>query len=433
MIFSFTDIADFRSWLRLNLDGVTWQGRFEREFEDFWAIFFGKDLEFSDIMSRFDYAIEALRIGPLNSWFNWLRERFLSYSFIKKGLSIYEISEKSSYSAPEVACILRNYFLEVYPYLDDEISEKFQVGNMASPNLLLNYSEFLRILNLQKEDFDNDIDEIMPSLEVTLYDEWGGFLKKMKSDFGKRNFSIQQLRSSQNLRRVFIFLTEIFVLAGIIWGAVLLTKKINTWYEKVLVDEIRILGPQLDWLDKTLTFKGTEEKSQNSPEVDADFDLIEKEELSESADLIDILDGEGRSGTESNLILTSWDSLPKDFNAVDLEASDYEELETKGYRDSRYGSTKVYRILMKSSDSLDTFKKIQVLLNKYEVTQVDNVRPGTKVPGGMYYNVYVPRTFLKEFMAKVMEVGDASLYESRTKTDSNPVGKNKVFIWVKTH
>ena len=86
---------------------------------------------------------------------------------------------------------------------------------------------------------------------------------------------------------------------------------------------------------------------------------------------------------------------------------------------------------MRSVDAFSSKERLDVLLKKYEVTRVDNVKPGKKVPGGMYYNLYVPREYLKEFMAQVMEFDDAVLYESRTRTGRNPPGKNKVFIWVK--
>ena len=75
-------------------------------------------------------------------------------------------------------------------------------------------------------------------------------------------------------------------------------------------------------------------------------------------------------------------------------------------------------------------KKLDNLLSKYQVTQVDNVKPGMYVPGGLYYNIFVPKKFLKEFLAQVMETEEATLYETRTKI-KNPPGKGRVFIWIK--
>ena len=32
--------VEFRDWLELNLDGLTWQGRYQDEFEQLWEMFF---------------------------------------------------------------------------------------------------------------------------------------------------------------------------------------------------------------------------------------------------------------------------------------------------------------------------------------------------------------------------------------------------------
>jgi len=86
--------------------------------------------------------------------------------------------------------------------------------------------------------------------------------------------------------------------------------------------------------------------------------------------------------------------------------------------------------MMTSVDLENSRKNLNNLLKKYNVQQADNVKPGTYVPGGVYYNLFVPREYLKEFLAQVMEVEESTLYESRTRR-SNPPGKNKVFIWIK--
>ena len=87
---------------------------------------------------------------------------------------------------------------------------------------------------------------------------------------------------------------------------------------------------------------------------------------------------------------------------------------------------------MKSEDTINSRSRLDELLSTYGVTQVDNVKPGTPVPGGVYYNIFVPRAHLEEFLAQVMQIDEAVLYESRTRGRGNPPGKNKVFIWVKS-
>jgi hypothetical protein len=71
------------------------------------------------------------------------------------------------------------------------------------------------------------------------------------------------------------------------------------------------------------------------------------------------------------------------------------------------------------------------LLSKFGVSQVDNVKPGTEIPGGIYFNLHVPSQNLKEFMSEVSAFGEATIFESRAQGRDEP-GKNRVFIWVKS-
>ena len=100
VIYSKKDIDDFESWVNLNKDALTWQGRFDKEFNHFWEMFFLEDLNFSQYMSRFDYAFIHIKTGPLSSWFSWLRDSFICYSFIFKGLSSNPVNSSASPISP---------------------------------------------------------------------------------------------------------------------------------------------------------------------------------------------------------------------------------------------------------------------------------------------------------------------------------------------
>ncbi|MFI5390555.1 MAG: hypothetical protein ACHQYQ_04265 [Bacteriovoracales bacterium] len=85
---------------------------------------------------------------------------------------------------------------------------------------------------------------------------------------------------------------------------------------------------------------------------------------------------------------------------------------------------------MESVSPGKTKTEIDNLLLKFNGTQVDSVKPGTYVPGGLYYNVLVPQEKIKEFLYHVMNTDEATLYETRTRLE-NPPGKGRVFIWIK--
>ncbi len=429
IVFSDAHQKSFEAWLGLNYDALTWQGRFEAEFSTFWESFFVPDQSLEQMIERFNYALLHAEIGPLNSWFTWLRNSFLCYTFITRPITLLELSNRSKVPYDSLALLLREYFLSHLPEYEEYFSKCFLVSNRVSPNLNISYRQIKEELSLGNEVEQKNNESVLNSMEVTLYPEWKLLSKRMEKDLFNSSFDFSKIKSNLSFSRQLRVFREvlIFLLIGI--GLVFLVQKVNKKWEKSILEQISIYEPQLKWLDTTLSFQENEEETKKDFELGARE--IEEVETKESRFDALSFDADIRYEEESDVVLTSWDSLPKDFDTVNLEQSDYEELKKRGYRDSRYGNTKVYRVLMRSVDSNASKDRLNILLKKYEVTRVDNVKPGKKVPGGTYYNLYVPRQYLKEFMAQVMEFDDAVLYESRTRTGRNPPGKNKVFIWVK--
>lgn len=423
------DFNNFRSWVDLRLEDVTWQGRYIQDFEDFWSLFFEENLTLTQVTQRFNYAISKGTVGPLSAWFSWLKAKLICWTFIEKGGSLREVAIMSEQSVGQTANILRNFFVDHYPHLEGELSSEFQVSSVISPGLELTYQSLstnYHFSDLKKGSLD---DEIMISLEVTLYEEWREFLRKFKREIGEKGFDIKRIKRISSLKGHSKLLLEVLVLLVICVGIVWAVKRVNFEYAQTLLGKISVYEPQFQWLDKTMVFK-----EESGLEDFTNFELKETDlEQVESAKVVEVFDEDERFDVESEVVLTSWDSLPRDFSVADLETSSYEELLRRGYRESQYGNTKVYRVMMRSVDTLKTRDRLNSLLEKYQVTQVDNVKPGLDVPGGMYYNLYVPREFLKEFLSQVTDVDETTLYESQTRARSNPPGKNKVFIWVKKY
>ncbi len=430
VIFQKEDLERFESWLGLNYDALTWQGRYETEFNAFWAAFFVTGQSFEQIIGRFDYALLYAKIGPLNAWFTWLRSSFLFYIFITKDLSILELSDRSKLSYDRLGVILRDFMIEYFPEYEDQMSERFQVSNRISPNLNLRYSELKAEYQLSDEAEKSNLDSVLNSMEITLYPEWVKLALRMQRDLFHPGFDFSRIKTNLSFKRQLRVFRDIiiFLLAGLV--IVFVIQKLNIQWEKEIIEKISIYEPQLKWLDTTLSFKDDQTTSSENFALGAsEIDEVENQQESQFDALA--LDDEIRYEEESDVVLTSWDSLPKDFDVVDLEQSDYEEERSGSYRESRYGSTKVYRVLLRSVNTKSSKDKLNILLDKYKVTQVDNVKPGKSVPGGIYYNIFVPRTYLKEFLAQVVDMDDAVLYESITRSGRNPPGQNKVFIWVK--
>jgi len=423
------DIGEFRSWLNLNLDGLTWQGRFKKEFESFWNSFFEEDLSLKELMERFDYAYSQVRIGSLSSWFLWLRDKFISYVFIFKNQSIEEIADETGLSPSVVATILRNFLLDEYPHLDQYFSEVFQVGNILSPNLGMTFSQIRKDINIPIPASGSKEDEIMPSMEVTLFDEWSLFVKRMRSDFKSKQFDLSKIKERTTFVKQIKIVQDIAVLLLVFTLTIYGVKQLNVWYERYLSNKVSIYEPQFNWLNKSLVFKGAEKK----PAKEFKLNFNEIKDITKGEIPTEFFDPENYS-EESEVTLTSFENIPKNLSEADKESSVYEgdSENPNGYRETKGGTTKIYRLMMTSTNTYAARDKINVLVDKYGIEPVGESTPGQDVPGGVYYNVYVPKKNFKDFMTETMKVEQAKLFESNTSNVKNVPGKTRVFIMVKS-
>ncbi|MDO9181463.1 MAG: hypothetical protein Q7U04_03600 [Bacteriovorax sp.] len=429
LILSHNDFQDFRNWLNLNLDGLTWQGRFKKEFESFWDSFFEDGLTLKKTIERFEYAYSQVRIGSLSSWFLWLRNKFLSYIFIFKDQSIGQMSLESGISASVLATTLRSFLLDEFPHLDQYFSETFQLGNILSPNMNVTFNKIVKDLNIAAPTSGSKEDEIMPSMEVTLFDEWSLFVKRMNSDFKSLQFDLTKIKERTSfLKQVKIF-QDIFVLLLLFTLTIFGVKQSNIWYEKFLGNKVSIYEPQFNWLNKSLVFKGAEKKS--AKEYKLNFNEIK--DITKGEKLTEFFDPE-KYEEETEVTLTSFDNIPKDLKDADKEPSQYEgDAESRnGYRETRGGTTTTYRLMMTTTNTYAARDKISKLVEKFQGEAVGDSTPGMDVPGGVYYNVYVPKKAFKEFMTETMKVDQAKLFESNTSNVKNVPGKTRIFIMVKS-
>ncbi len=429
LILNQQDFSEFRVWLNLNLDGLTWQGRFKKEFESFWDSFFENELSLKKIMERFDYAYSQVKIGSLSSWFLWLRDKFISYVFIFKNRTIEQIADESGIPASVIATILRNFLLEEYPHLDPYFSDIFQVGNILSPNLKMSFSTVVKDININAPAMGSREDEIMPSMEVTLFDEWSLFVKKMKADFRSNQFDFSKIKERTSFVKQLKIIQDITILLLVFTIAIYSVKQLNIWYERYLANKVSIYEPQFNWLNKSLVFKGQEKKS--TKEFKLNFNEIK--DITKGEKLTEFFDPE-KYEEETEVTLTSFENIPKDFAEADKEPSQYEgDAESpNGYRETRNGTTKIYRLMMTSTNTYSARDKINLLVNKYKGEPVGDSKPGMDVPGGIYYNIYVPRKDFKDFMTETMKVEQSKLFESNTSNVKNVAGKTRVFIMVKS-
>ncbi len=424
-----SDFEDFRNWLNLNMDGLTWQGRFKKEFESFWESFFEEGLTLQKMLERFEYAYSQVRIGSLSSWFLWLRDKFLTYIFIFKNLSIGSIALQSELSASVLATILRNFLLDEFPHLDQYFSQVFLLGNILSPNMNITFDKIKAEMSLETPISGSREEEIMPSMEVTLFDEWSLFVKRMKSDFKNQQFDLTIIKERTSFAKQVKVFQDVTVLLLFFTLTIYGVNKANIWYERYLGNKVSIYEPQFNWLNKSLVFKGAEQKS--AKEFKLNFNEIK--DITKGEKLTEFFDPE-KYEEETEVTLTSFENVPKDLKDADKEPSQYEgDAENKnGYRETKGGTTKIYRLMMTSTNTYAARDKINLLVDKFKGEPVGDSTPGMDVPGGVYYNVYLPKKDFKDFMTETMKVDQSKLFESNTSNVKNVPGKTRIFIMVKS-
>ena len=342
------------------------------------------------------------------------------------------ISSEFHIAESEIGIILKDFFTKVFPEERVLLESNLLITSKINPNREITYQRLMSSISKDVV-FTGSHEEILTGMEVTLYEEWAklsDFLDKLDHQKSDKFVALKSKESlidvAENITRI---IATICVGVFLVWTI----KYLNVRYEQILSEEVSIYEPQYRWEDKGLKFVEAD-KSILADVENFNLDIEDIENVDDTENYLgESLEDTERITVESETVLSSIESLPKDFDSVSIEQSEYEEDTGRlGYRDSRYGNTKVYRVMMKSSDTTRARGLLSKLIQDYKVKQVDNVKPGLEVPGGFYYNLYVPRELLREFMAKVKEVDVSVIYESRTRTRRNPPGKNKVFIWIKS-
>lgn len=432
MIFSDKDFQNFKTWLELDINSITWEGRSADSFFKFWKSLFKEEITPAEMAQRFDFARKLVKSGPLISWLTWLYEKFLVFIFINFDVSVRELALNFGLEEKYLSIVLRDHFIKVHPLYEDIINERFMISNVRSENLFIKYSDITPIVGLQAQAKGSFEEEVFTKIEVTLYPEWSTLVKELGKDISSLKIDFEKLQKKGSFRNQVRFFQEVILLLMVLSVFVYSLKNVNRWYENYLVDKITLFEPNFFWLDKSLTYQ--EQDLLARDQIDLSNKELEDLERIEAQKVFNDEISETRYDPESDVVvLDSIEDVPKSFLDAETEQSSYEENKKGGYRDSSYASSKykAYRIMMTSVAPGEMKDRILPLLDQFGISQVDNVKPGTEIPGGIYFNLFVPANNLKEFMSKVNEFGEATIFESRTQGRDAP-GKNRVFIWVKS-
>lgn len=427
-----SDFENFKKWLDLDINSIGWEGRYAESFSNFWDSFFKDQISPMELSERFDYAKKIAKSGPLISWLNWLFEKFICFCFIQLGLSIREIALIYDLSEKYISTTIRDHLIKVYPTFEDAINEYFQISNVSSKNLFLTYKDIEPLLGNEAKTKGTFEDDILANMEVTLYPDWGNLVKELRKDILSLKLDFENFRKKVKFKKQIRLIQEVIFLLLVLSLIVFALKNTNRWYENYLINKITLFEPNFFWLDKSLTYQEQDLLARQQIDLsNKELDELEKLEAQQAFSEEKV---EARFDPESDVVvLDSVKDVPKSFGEAETEQSQYEENKKGGYRDSSYSTSnkKNYRILMASVEPATIKEQVLPLMKKYGIAQADNVKPGTLIPGGLYFNLLVPSKNLKDFMTRVTSLGEATIFESRSE-GSDVAGKNKVFIWVKS-
>lgn len=426
-VLSEEDRQAFADWLNLDLESLAWEGKHRVSFDEFWAALFHVSKDATEVLERLHHAQRLVRTGPLYSWLGWLRDRFLIYAFARSGAPLDAFCRELRVDESWLGHVLRDYLTSVMPGEEMRIQAVLDMGNILSPNRRQDFAEMAGRLGLHGLPRHGDGEDMMLSLEVTLFPQWPLVLKELKKDVFSLRLDWRRMRRQLALGKQLKFLREVALLLLVAGVLIVGLRQANDWWESAIVKRIKLLEPHFFGLDLTLLYRPEDRAQRN---IELSNEEIEKLERIEGAGSFEEIKDVRFDPESDEVVLTSVEEIP---TFTEGKVSEYEESRKGGYRDAGagMGGTRAYRVLMTSSDPEAMKTALLPLLDTYKATPIGNVKPGTAIPGGVYFNLLVPSARLKTFLSEVSGFGDASIFESNAR-EAVPAGKNRVFIWVKS-
>lgn len=428
--FATQDEKQFGTWLNLNLESLAWEGKHRATFDEFWRALFHGPRDAAEIIERLNHAQRVAKTGPLYSWVGWLRDRFLIYAFMRSEMPLSEFCRLTHTEESWLCFVLNDYFLSVLPQNEEAIQAALNVGNRLSKNRHQDFTTIAQRVGLNSFLQHGNEDDMMLSIEVTLFPQWMTILKELKKDVFHLRLDWENMRRRLVWRRQFKFVREVLLLLSVAAILIVGLREANTWWESSIVKRIKLLEPNFFGLDMNLLYR-PEDREQRK--IELSNEEIEKLERIEGAQSFEEIKDVRFDPESDEVALTSVEEIPV-FADGEGERSEFEESSTKkgGYRDlgAGAGGNKAYRLLLTSADPISMRKRIMPILDQFKATPLGTVKPGTEIPGGIYFNLAVPSSQLKGFLGEISGMGDATIFESNAR-EATPAGKNRVFIWVK--
>src|SRR5690606_23759668 len=107
------DFQIFKTWLDLDINSITWEGRSSESFAKFWKSLFKEEVSAQEMAQRFEFSRKMVKSGPLISWLTWLYEKLLVYVFLHFDVSVRELALNFELDEKYLSIVLRNHLIQV--------------------------------------------------------------------------------------------------------------------------------------------------------------------------------------------------------------------------------------------------------------------------------------------------------------------------------
>jgi len=390
---------------------------------------FLENLSWPETFQRLNSVRNDFKNAHINAWLGDVLNLYSLYLFLEKNVSLRAFIDISGHELSNLLLYFRHQCLQFSANKVLELNHYF--GQL--PRLLQYQDVYFR--DILDHLGVNKAEKIPPKLlsESLPYIESKWLVQishTLNEDLQKEARSMWKAVDWKNAEEFLgywkFFILQILLLSIVTIIIFFVMKKVNTIYEKIIIDKITLLEPNLLWLDTKLIFKNETDVPQKeirltSTQID-DLESLERIEQTESkvSDFFpesDIID--------TSVAIGGWGEQMQDYNSSEVEVESGND-----YRDRYYGFAKAYRLMLNSADLFDMRLKLINLFKRYNVKEANIPAVGRETLEGVYFNVYIPSKKIQEFISEVAVSESTNTYISKT-SQIPPKGYERVFIWVK--
>ena len=367
------------------------------EFGKFWNLAFETSDDPREVIEFLNTTEKYVKEGPVKKWLAWLRCKFIFF-----------IWSDSKLNLKDLRMVLK---------LDDESFDNhlfFLASEIGYSNGFF-LKEKIDRDNVQFEEFKYFFGENifgrerLANLELGLFPSWKEYLLDVEGGL--------KIRFENKSRHMFKYFLGYF--SSVVIGILIIFIFIFTSSQEAsrVLKRLTISIPSFEKIDALNTFESIKPSPTSMVQERVSFD-----------DNFEAEDSPDRFDTETEIEYLDYEKIKSRFASLAREQTEFEEETDGAFRETRYGYSTVYRLMIETADSYSFLNAFSKLKDKFDFQKAGDVEPGLFIPGGNYFNLLVPTSKFADIL-KELQSFNPMIYASRSREKRVP-GKTKMFIFV---